>query len=270
MKFYIENIPAGKPVTINASGRVFLIDSIIGGQTVDVMLLKNGSAQHILNGRKMAFKCLTDYDGVVLSSAVDIKVSFFISVDDVQIGVADGSSVSIPGGVKVTNTNIEPVPVLFTGTVEPVLGNVAVTNVAGAPIPAYFPVTPAVTVGNAAGAPIPAYFPAVPDVKVTNTNAAPVLVQQQTLATITDIAPVNLVTAGAAQALISDATLKRLRIRNSHATACVCIGGAGVTNANGAIKLQPGDVWAEDDCAGASWYAVSDTAATVIQLQGIK
>jgi hypothetical protein len=88
------------------------------------------------------------------------------------------------------------------------------------------------------------------------------------LTTITDFAPVAIGTVTAP--LVSDATQKRLRIRNSHATAMLGVGGAGVTLANAAIQISPGDVWIEDDAPGAAWYAVSDTAGTVVQIQGIK
>jgi hypothetical protein len=43
-----------------------------------------------------------------------------------------------------------------------------------------------------------------------------------------------------------------------------------VTLANAAIRLLPGDVWVEDDAPGAAWFAVSDTAATMVQIQGLK
>ena len=69
---------------------------------------------------------------------------------------------------------------------------------------------------------------------------------------------------------MADATLRRLRVRNGHATARVAIGGAGVTMENAAVVIEPGDIWIEDDAAGAAWFVVSDTAATAVQLQGLK
>ena len=68
----------------------------------------------------------------------------------------------------------------------------------------------------------------------------------------------------------SDASLRKLRVRNRHATAILAIGGAGVTLANAAIQLQPGEVWLEDDAASAGWYAVSDTDGVKVQIQGLK
>lgn len=88
------------------------------------------------------------------------------------------------------------------------------------------------------------------------------------LTTITDFSPGVIGTSAAL--LVSDPTQKRLRIRNGHSTAVVGIGGPLVTMANAAIQLQPGDTWIEDDAPGADWYAVSDTAATNVQVQGLK
>lgn len=122
-----------------------------------------------------------------------------------------------------------------------VAGSIAITNDAGHPVPV-----------NIGGATITAS-----NVSINNN-----------LTTISNIAPV---TAGLAQTLLSnDATLKRLRVRNSHATAVIAIGANGVTMANGAVQIQPGDVWDEDDAPGATWYVISDTAGVNVQLQGLK
>jgi len=105
--------------------------------------------------------------------------------------------------------------------------------------------------------------------QVTNNNAGAVPVQKQALSTITDEAIVT-INNGAAQALISDATQRILRIRNGHATAMLYIGSSGVTAANAAIVLAPGDLWIEEEAAGAAWYATSDTAGCNVQIQGVK
>lgn len=103
---------------------------------------------------------------------------------------------------------------------------------------------------------------------ITNNNAAAIPVQKQQLATLSHPAAVSV---GVAAVVVSnDATLKRLRIRNNHPSARVCLGGATVTVANAAIVLEPGDVWDESDAAGAAWYAVSDTAATDVRVMGVK
>jgi hypothetical protein len=103
--------------------------------------------------------------------------------------------------------------------------------------------------------------------QVAEAQAIPV--KKQALGTIVNINPVNINT-GAAQALVSDATLRMLRIRNGHATATLYLGGLGVTTANAVLVLGPGDLWTEEEAAGAAWYATSDTAATNVQMQGLK
>lgn len=100
-------------------------------------------------------------------------------------------------------------------------------------------------------------------------NATAMPVQKQALSTLTAFAPVSINT-GAAQALVSDPTQRMLRFRNGHATAKLYLGGLGVTIANAVIVLGPGDMWIEDEAAGAAWYAISDTAATPVQIQGVK
>lgn len=121
------------------------------------------------------------------------------------------------------------------------------------------------------------------DVSVINDPLNPVPVQIQegsvtltatnvginnNLLTITDFVPVAAGTIAAV--LVGDPSQKRLRIRNAHGSAVVCLGGAGVTLANAAVRLQPGDVWVEDDAPGATWYAISDTDNATVQIQGLK
>jgi hypothetical protein len=239
MQFYSVPLKANTDVILSAAGRVFLIDEIDGTASVDVTLLDGGGAsRHPMPGRKVLFKCVTEFSGMILRAATDCTVKFFVSFDDVQNGYADGGNVAVPGGVKVVNSNIEAIPVktpageplevLFTGTVEPVLGLVTIDN----------------------------------------TDAEAIPVRLPSLATIEHPAPV--VVGLAAAALVADATLRKLIIKNGHASATVAIGGAGVTLANAAILLEPGDIWVETDAAGAAWYAISDTAATSVQVMGVK
>lgn len=107
------------------------------------------------------------------------------------------------------------------------------------------------------------------NVGINNNDAAAVPVRNQALTVIVHN-PAKVINTGAAQALVSDATLKRLRIANEHVSATVAIGGAGVTLANAAILLSPGDMWSEDDAAGAAWFAVSDTDGADVRVMGMK
>lgn len=72
-----------------------------------------------------------------------------------------------------------------------------------------------------------------------------------------------------ATALITaDATRRALRVLNN-GTADIYLGGAGVTTANGCIKLVPGALWVEDDAPGAAWYAISGTAGQNVRVQAL-
>jgi hypothetical protein len=106
------------------------------------------------------------------------------------------------------------------------------------------------------------------NVGVNNDNAGAVPVKNQALSTIVDVAAK--VVGVAAASVSNDATLRRLRFRNSHATAVIALGSSTVTLANSPIRLLPGDVFIEDDAAGANWYAISDTAGASLQVQGVK
>jgi hypothetical protein len=241
MSYYSINLLAGVPYRQDTPGSLILIDSIGASAGVDVALIRNGTPGTTMPARKTAFRYVADYDGVLLTSAVNATVGIFLSFNDVQLGFADGASVSVPAGVLVTNPVGNPVNVLFGGTVAPVLGNVTVTN-------------------------DPAH--AVPVTLHGSDDATPIPIQKATMTTLVDIAPV---TAGiAAVVLVADATLKRLTVRNASTAATIAIGGAGVTMANGARQLGPGDMWIEEDAPGATWYVISDTAATAVQISGAK
>lgn len=216
------------PYRLDVAGSLILIDSTGAAAGVDVALIKNGTPGITMPERKTAFRYVENYEGVILTSAVDAVVAVFLSTSDVQLGWADGAAVSIPAGVKITNITAEAVPVEI--------------------------VTPITLTATS--------------VDVNNTNEAAIPTQSQKLTTITNFAPVSVGVVAAV--LVSDATQKRLRIRNAHATATVAIGGLGVTLANAAIQLLPGDIWLETDAAGAAWYAISDTAATSVQIAGLK
>lgn len=130
-----------------------------------------------------------------------------------------------------------------------------------------------IEISNPLARPVPVTFTQqiVPlgSVTVSNPNATAVYVQQQALAVIVDHAA-GVINTGAAQLLIADPTYKRLRVKNASPVARVALGGASMTMANAAIILEPGDSWTEDDAAGASWYATSDTAGADVRVMGVK
>jgi hypothetical protein len=94
-------------------------------------------------------------------------------------------------------------------------------------------------------------------------------VRPQALTVLVDHVPA-LIDSGAAQLLVSDASLRRLTIRNASETADVALGGESVTLTNAAIVLHPGDMWVESDAAGAPWYAVSSEDNADVRVMGVK
>jgi hypothetical protein len=251
MPYYSIPLKAGIPYRHDVDGSLVLIDSVGVSGGVDITLIRNGTPSVTMPLRQKAFRYVAQFEGVILKTSVDATVGLFLSNSDVQLGVSDGLPIQIPGGVVVTNPVENPVRVLF-----PANATMSVPNGVAVNGP--------VIIGNLPGNPIPITFPG----GVVNMTATNVLVSNQPLANIVHQAPVSV--GLVATALVSDATLKKLRIRNGHATAVVALGGAGVTLANAAIQLLPGDVWLEDDAAGAAWYAISDTAGINVQVQGLK
>ena len=305
MSYKLIRLSAGLEMRIDIPGRLILVDSVSTGQGVDIALVRNGTPAPYIPGRQAGFRLVEDFGGVLLRSALDCEVGIFLATNDVQLGGTAGGAVVIPSGVAVTNdlahsipvtltsssnttpipvslasirvnnTEAQPIPVLFGGTVAPVLGVVTVDNTNAEAIPVMQKPGEAfeVHVNN-----VEPLAVSLTETKINNSDAQAVPVVPKTGAvfsvkdlpclTIVNIAPV---TAGvAAVALVSDNTLRRLRVRNGHETATIAIGGVGITLATAAIVLAPGDIWNESDAAGAAWYVISDTAATPVQMQGVR
>jgi hypothetical protein len=230
MAYYKLPLKAGIEYVQDVLGSVILVDGIDGAAGVDVTPSMNGARMTTMPARKAGFKYQVKYDQVVLVAAADCTVAIFLTNNDVNLGFTDGAQVNVLGAVQVTNGADQRLPVDLAGGVV----NVTADNVG-----------------------------------ISNDNSKPVPVQQQALTTIVHSAPVA-INPGAAQALSNDATMKRLVIRNASPTANVAIGAAGVTLANAAILLAPGDIWVESDAAGAAWFATSDTAGADVRVQGVK
>lgn len=305
MSYQLIRLSAGLEMRVDIPGRLILVDSVSTGQGVDIALLRNGTPVPYIPGRQAGFRLVEDFGGVLLRSALNCEVGIFLSVNDVHLGGTAGGNVVVPDGVsvvndlahsipvtltsssnttpipvslasiRVNNTEAQAIPVNFAGTVSPVLGVVTVDNTNAEAIPVMQKPGEVfeVHVNNAVPMAV-----SLTETKINNSDAqaVPVVpkagavfgVKDVQCGAIVNIAPVS---AGlAAVALVADATLRRLRVRNGHATATIAIGGAGITLANAAIVLEPGDIWNETDAAGAAWFVVSDTAATPVQMQGLK
>ena len=276
MSYKLIRLDAGIEMRVDIPGRILLVDSVSTGQGVDIALLRNSTPAPYIPGRQAGFRLVEDFGGVILKSALDCEVGIFLSLNDVQLGGTAGGDVVIPNGVEITNKLAASIPVTLTSssntTPIPVsLASIRVNNTAAQPIPVSFagtvsPVLGVVTVDNTNAEAIPVLQK--PGETFAVSVAQALSVKDVQCPTIVNIAPVS---AGlVAVALVSDATLRRLRVRNGHATATIAIGGAGITRANAAIVIEPGDIWNETDAAGAAWFVVSDTADTPVQMQGLK
>lgn len=85
--------------------------------------------------------------------------------------------------------------------------------------------------------------------------------------TITDIAPVTVGTSATALTAVST-TRKSVRFMNA-GSADVYLGGAGVTTANGCIRIGSGETYIETNAAGAAWYGISGTAGQSVRVQEV-
>ncbi len=86
--------------------------------------------------------------------------------------------------------------------------------------------------------------------------------------TIVDLAPVTVNTSAVIIAAASGSR-RQVRIKND-GTDAIYIGSSGVTTANGAAKIQPGQLWVEDAAAAANIYAISATAGQSVKIQEVR
>lgn len=226
MSYQKINMEAGVPYRVGIAGKMILIDDIGLSNGVDVRVLRQGTPDTVIPKRKAAFRMITPYDDVLLTTNVNTTIGVFLSEFEVELGYVDRAAVTIPDGVRVNSTEADPV---------------------------YTRLSAPINIG---------------DVRVNNTNAQAIPVQKQALSVIVDgaVVPIGSVRA----ALVSDATLKILRIRNGDVNGTLYLGGAGVTALNAAVVLAPGDMWEEQSAAGAAWFAVSDGPTISVKIQGIK
>jgi hypothetical protein len=283
MSFYSIALKAGVPYKQNAIGTLLLIDSVGTAAGVDVTLINAGGTERTkIPLRVGGFRIVEDFEGVIFTSPTDTNIGVFLSQADVQLGLTAG------GGVNVTNSAANPVPVNFAGTVTPVLGNVTVINTPAQAVPVTLhgsdnatpiPVTlPSTVISNTLAQAIPVFLHGSDDATlipvslsstvIANTSAQSIPVTPYQGQTVTDLAQAS-VTATAAVFAAVDTTRRGLRIKNS-GTNPVAIGGATVTFSTAAIVILPGDVWNENEAPAAAWYAVcAATLASTLNLQKI-
>lgn len=275
MSYKLIRLDAGIEMRVDIPGRVLLVDSVTTGQGVDIALLRNSTPAPYIPGRQAGFRLVEDFGGVILKSALDCEVGIFLSLNDVQLGGTAGGDVVIPNGVEITNklaasipvtltsssnttpipvslasirvnnTEAQAIPVSFAGTVAPVLGVVTVDNTNAEAIPVLQKPGESFDVRPGVGATFP----------VSLAGESPV--RTYLAAAVTNAAAVN-VTAAVGVLLAAAPARRSIRLRNVGASA-IAIGANGLTFANAAVIIQPGETWIESDAPGAAWYCICDT-----------
>nr|WP_314606065.1 hypothetical protein [uncultured Janthinobacterium sp.] len=308
MSYQLIRLSAGLEMRVDIPGRLILVDSVSTGQGVDIALVRNGTPAPYIPGRQAGFRLVEDFGGVLLRSALDCEVGIFLAINDVHLGGTAGGAVVIPSGVNVTNdlahsvpvtltssSNTTPIPVslasirvnntpeqaipvLFSGTVAPVLGVVTVDNTNAEAIPvkqqagAVF--ESQIKNTDATAVPVVQKAGAVFESQIKNTDATAVPVVQKAgaiftveqatevdtrdylAATVENVAPVA-VSAVAAVLLAASGTRRGARLKNAGDNA-VAIGGANIVFATAAVLIQPGETWNENEAPGAAWYCICD------------
>lgn len=79
----------------------------------------------------------------------------------------------------------------------------------------------------------------------------------------------EIVGAQLVQVTSQDTTRRGLRFRNSGATT-IYLGGPGVTNETASIRIIAGELWEEPLATAAQWWALSDAAAGVLNIEEIR
>jgi hypothetical protein len=235
MSYKIIPLLAGKPFRLDIPGKVLLIDAVGVAGGIDVALIEGGSDGAVMVARKPGFKMITQFDGVILTAAVDTVVALFLAMENVDLGTNQ---------LEISNSVANPVNVLFAGTVAPVVGTISNTD------------AQAVPVIQKAG-------------HIFQVEQATEVDVRPYLATVvTNVAPVA-VTAAATVMLALGATRRSVRFKNVGVNP-VAIGGAAVVFANAAVLIQPGETWVESDAPGAAWYAICGAAlASTLNIQTV-
>lgn len=197
MSYKNINLVAGDEMRVDIAGVLILVDSVSTGQGVDIATVRNGTATAYIPGRQAGFRMVGAYDGVLLKSAIDCTVGIFLSMNDVQLGGTAGGSVAVPAGVSVTNDYAHSIPVTLTSssntTEIPVsLESIRINNTAGEAIPVLFggtvdPVLGVVTIDNtdAEAIPVKQQAGAVFESQIKNTDATAVPVMPKVGAVFT-------------------------------------------------------------------------------------
>lgn len=114
---YQQTLDANGVLQLAIPGKLFLLDSIGVAASVRVTLTRSNAQVFDADGMTRGLRIFTanGYDSIRIVGAAGAVMRFIVGVEDVQISTIDGSAVSVPGGVEVTNTVLNPVPINAIG-----------------------------------------------------------------------------------------------------------------------------------------------------------
>lgn len=239
--FYSVSLQAGIPARFPYAGRYFVLDSTGAARRVSVTLELNGQTYNKMPDRGPGFSLPADFDAITLESSANTTVQFFASFEPLRIGEQDGLQVSVPDGVKITNEDINSLPV---------------KNAEGVPIEVANPTGQRLNVDIGGGT----ITVTADNVGINNTTANPIPVLANYAATVTNGAAASC--TDIETAIVAASTSRRgLRIKNAGANP-VAIGGTGIAYATAAVILQAGETWNENEAPGAAWYSICGAGLT--------
>ncbi|KWF26613.1 hypothetical protein [Burkholderia pseudomultivorans] len=233
MQTISQFIKAATGYSAGIGGRTLYVQSCDVGSTLTITLTDSLGTRDTVIGVGAGAK-LTPAAGftkVEIGTTADANVQFVITNGDIDVQLTQV-------GTNVTNTNANPVPVSIVS--EP--GQPF--EVSNGPNPFHVTVDGAV---NVTGATLTA----------TNVGLIPAG------AAISEAGATAVPSGAATHVLAAAGGRKRAIFYNAGAGRVGLGGAAGLTFANAAIVLQPGDAWRESDAPQLDWYAVSDTGSTV-------
>lgn len=251
-----QTIDAGANLSLRREAGLFLLNE--AEAPLRVKLYRAGTAIFDASGVGRGVKVRPeggfDQVEIINTGGVALYVEAFVCAGDVDVQIATGIEVTVD------NEAANAVPVAGPVTNAELRASPVVVDVQGATLTAS-----GVVLENTEADPAIVRL-TDSGVMLENTEAAPAIVRQRSGGTVTD----TTAAPGAVAAVFAaaDDARRSLRIKNTGAVD-VAVGGAGVAFATAAVVLMPGELWVESEGAGAAWYAVTESAAGSLAVQGV-
>lgn len=124
--YYEANLKAGVPSPQPFGGLFFVLWDCGVARQVDLIFTRNSADSKKVPAMTAGFQINAEFDSVTFISSVDTSVKFFASNQPISLGSKDTQEMKVRAA--------EPLPVLFSGTVAPVLGEIRNTNERAVPM----------------------------------------------------------------------------------------------------------------------------------------